>query len=108
MAKTLRAVGFDVIDIENASQTDMKKAISDFGNRLTAAGRDATGLVFYAGHGVQVNGENYLISDRCADRKGSGCGPCGGEPYPRSRVRCSNDRQCGQHHHPSMPAATIR
>lgn len=61
MARTLKSVGFDVIDIENASQSDLKKAILDFGNRLSAAGRDATGLVFYAGHGVQVNGENYLI-----------------------------------------------
>jgi carboxyl-terminal processing protease len=61
MARTLRGLGFDVIDIEDASQADLKKAIGDFGNRLAAAGRDATGLFFYAGHGVQVNGENYLI-----------------------------------------------
>jgi len=27
-----------------------------------AAGKDAVGLFFYAGHGVQVRGQNYLIS----------------------------------------------
>ena len=61
MARTLKELGFDVIDMENATQDQLKQAISDFGNRLAAAGRDATGLFFYAGHGIQVNGENYLI-----------------------------------------------
>lgn len=61
MARTLRDLGFDVIDKENATQADLKQAISDFGNRLAAAGRDATGFFFYAGHGIQVDGENYLI-----------------------------------------------
>ena len=61
MARTLKGLGFDVIDKENASQAELKQAIVDFGDRLSAAGRDATGLFFYAGHGVQVNGDNYLI-----------------------------------------------
>ena len=61
MVKTLKGIGFDVVGVENATQAELKKAILEFGNRLTAAGRDATGLFFYAGHGVQVNGENYLI-----------------------------------------------
>ena len=61
MAKTLKSVGFDVIEAEDASQADMKKAIAAFGDKLTAAGAQATGLFFYAGHGLQVAGENYLI-----------------------------------------------
>jgi uncharacterized caspase-like protein len=39
----------------------MKRAIADFGDKLTSAGPSATGLFFYAGHGVQVNGTNYLV-----------------------------------------------
>src|SRR5262249_37177871 len=61
MAKTLKSVGFDVVEAENASQDEMKKAIADFSNKLQAAGSTGTGLFFYAGHGLQVAGENYLI-----------------------------------------------
>ena len=61
MAKTLRGIGFDVVEVENADQNAMKRAIVDFGNKLSDAGSDATGLFYYAGHGLQVQGENFLI-----------------------------------------------
>jgi carboxyl-terminal processing protease len=61
IAKTLRALGFDVIEVENADQNAMKRAIVDFGNKLGDAGSEATGLFYYAGHGLQVQGENFLI-----------------------------------------------
>jgi carboxyl-terminal processing protease len=61
MAKTLKGIGFDVIQAEDADQAGMKKAIGEFGDKLAAAGNTATGLFFYAGHGLQVAGENYLI-----------------------------------------------
>src|SRR6185369_3175952 len=61
MAKTLKSVGFDVVEAEDATQDAMKQAIASFSEKLTAAGSEGTGLFFYAGHGVQVQGENYLI-----------------------------------------------
>ncbi|MEE8444199.1 MAG: tetratricopeptide repeat protein [Alphaproteobacteria bacterium] len=61
MAATLRKMGFDVIDVIDGDQRTIKRAIRDFGKRLRAAGRDAVGLFFYAGHGVQAGGINYLI-----------------------------------------------
>jgi len=61
MAQSLKNVGFDVVEAENASQADMKRAIAEFSDKLSAAGAQGTGLFFYAGHGVQVAGENYLI-----------------------------------------------
>jgi hypothetical protein len=61
MAETLRKLDFDVIEKVDVSQKPMKRAIKAFGDRLNAAGKDAVGLFYYAGHGVQVNGENYLI-----------------------------------------------
>jgi uncharacterized caspase-like protein len=61
MAKTLRALDFDVIERVNAGQKDMKRAIKLFGEKLEAAGKDAVGLFYFAGHGVQVRGVNYLI-----------------------------------------------
>ena len=61
MAETLRGLGFDVIERTDATQREMKLAIFELGDRLGAAGKDAVGLFYYAGHGVQVDGENYLI-----------------------------------------------
>ena len=61
MEESLSAAGFEVIAITNADQKAMKRAISDFGKRLTAAGPDVTALFYYSGHGLQVAGENYLI-----------------------------------------------
>jgi len=61
MAKTLKSVGFDVVEAEDATQDAMKKAIAEFSDKLAAAGSEGTGLFFYAGHGLQVAGENYLI-----------------------------------------------
>ena len=58
---TLASLGFDVISRRNADQTAMKRAIQDFGTRLKKAGKGAVGLFYYAGHGVQYNGVNYLI-----------------------------------------------
>lgn len=61
MAKTLTKLGFQVTKLVDADQKQMKRAIVDFGSALQAAGPDAVGLFFYAGHGVQIAGENYLI-----------------------------------------------
>lgn len=61
MSQTLKGLGFDVITAIDASQKGMKKSIKTFGKKLDAAGKDGVGLFFYAGHGVQVKGANYLI-----------------------------------------------
>ena len=59
MARTLAATGFDVMTVMDGTADDMRRAISDFGSRLQAPG--AVALFYYAGHGVQVDGDNYLI-----------------------------------------------
>lgn len=61
MATTLAELGFDVIRLLDANQKEMKIAIGEFGDRLEKAGNGAVGLFYYAGHGVQVDGSNYLI-----------------------------------------------
>src|SRR5262245_32338780 len=58
MAATLKDLGFDVALVLDADQKAMKKAIRDFGEKLRGTGADGIGLFFYAGHGVQVDGEN--------------------------------------------------
>src|SRR5690242_8211599 len=72
MAATLKKLGFTVVKVQDADLNQMKRAIQDFGNKLTAAGKDAVGLFFYAGHGLQISGNNYLIPvnakiDKAAD-----------------------------------------
>jgi biotin carboxyl carrier protein len=59
MAAALREVGFEVLHLENASQTVMEDAIRTFGRRLTQT--KGVGLFYFAGHGVQSDGRNYLI-----------------------------------------------
>jgi hypothetical protein len=58
MARALADVGFEVQAHENAGRRVMRRAIGDFGDRLRSGG---VGLFYFAGHGVQVAGRNYLI-----------------------------------------------
>jgi hypothetical protein len=58
MAAALRRIGFEVALALDATQEQMEQAIGEFGRRLYQGG---VGLFFYAGHGVQVDGENYLV-----------------------------------------------
>ncbi len=58
MKIALQQVGFDVLEYENLNQPQMKAAIDDFGKKLK---NYSIGLFFYAGHGIQSKGYNYLI-----------------------------------------------
>ncbi len=58
IAKTLRGFGFQVTLKQNQGREAMAQAIREFGNQLKRGG---TGLFYYAGHGMQVKGRNYLI-----------------------------------------------
>jgi uncharacterized caspase-like protein len=58
MAATLGSLGFTVTKLENASKSQMADAIRQFGESIKRGG---VGLFYFAGHGVQVNGENFLI-----------------------------------------------
>ncbi len=61
IAASLRTVGFDVMLVQDATQVEMRTAIADFGRKLRAAGPDTVGLFYYAGHGIQSFGSNYLL-----------------------------------------------
>jgi hypothetical protein len=58
MAKALEASGFTVIHRDNATLKEMHLALREFGDKL---GRRDTGLFYFAGHGMQVRGHNYLL-----------------------------------------------
>jgi hypothetical protein len=59
MTEALRNLGFTVIYKQNAKQKDMERAIRNFGKKLRKHG--GIGLFYYAGHGMQIDGRNYLI-----------------------------------------------
>ena len=59
IARALQEVGFEVDLQENLSQQGFVTALRNFGKRLNETG--GTGLFYYAGHGMQVKGANYLI-----------------------------------------------
>jgi len=53
--------GFEVSTASDLSQTQIREAVSEFAGKVAAKGADTVALVFYAGHGLQVDGENFLI-----------------------------------------------
>jgi hypothetical protein len=57
-ANALAQSGFSVTLLEDATQAAMLRAVRSLGDRLARGG---VGLFYYAGHGVQVKGRNYLI-----------------------------------------------
>jgi uncharacterized caspase-like protein len=69
VATALRHIGFDVVEGHDLTKRDMEGKIREFGRKLDSAG---LALFFYAGHGLQVSGRNYLVPidaklDRSAD-----------------------------------------
>ncbi len=61
ISDTLKGIGFEVTLVKNATEDEMEVAFQDYGARLKAAGSDAVGVFYYAGHGVQSEGLNYLV-----------------------------------------------
>ncbi len=58
VAAALRETGFEVCLVKDADSAAFERAVIDFVSSLKEA---ETGLFYYAGHGVQVDGMNYLI-----------------------------------------------
>ena len=54
----LKASGFQVIDLRDASLQQMRAGVRQFGDRLI---NNDVGLVYFSGHGVEVRGRNYFI-----------------------------------------------
>jgi hypothetical protein len=59
MAEALKKLGFEVISGTDLTLAQMRKLVREFGNKLQQ--QKSVGLFYYAGHGIQVNGNNYLV-----------------------------------------------
>jgi hypothetical protein len=70
MASILKKCDFTVMKSINATRKEMRRVIRKFGEEIN---KGAVGLFYYAGHGIQVDGENYLI-------------PIGAEVYTEAEV----------------------
>jgi len=58
VAKTLREIGFSVLEKQNVTRDELLKAVLEFRKTLADA---EVGLFYYAGHGISVAGSNYLL-----------------------------------------------
>ncbi len=61
VAKALAAVGFDVTLATDRTTASLKIDVDNFIKEVEEAGPGATAVVYYAGHGVQLDGSNYIL-----------------------------------------------
>ena len=59
VAATLRQLGFEVLDFKDLGVKELRRVTREFAQRL--AREDGVGIFYYAGHGVEINGRNYLL-----------------------------------------------
>jgi uncharacterized caspase-like protein len=61
MSQLLSDSGFEVLSASDLSQSQIRDKVSEFAGKVAEKGPDSVALVFYAGHGIQIDGENYLM-----------------------------------------------
>jgi len=61
MAQFLNSAGFEVVAATDLTQNDMLRVVQDFSAKVASRGPNTVAMVYYAGHGVQLAGENYLV-----------------------------------------------
>jgi Caspase domain len=61
IAQLLNSAGFEVTQATDLTRSDMVRVVQDFSNKVAERGPGAVAMIYYAGHGVQVAGENYLL-----------------------------------------------
>lgn len=85
MAATLKRLGFKVYPYANADRKTMRRAIDEFNGAIQGA---EIALFYYAGHGVQLDGENYLVP---VDAEVTVAGDVPDECIPLSRITARMD-----------------
>ncbi len=61
MTALLSQAGFNVTTASDLSQIEMRHAIAEFAAKVAQGGPQTIAAVFYAGHGLQIDGENFLV-----------------------------------------------
>jgi hypothetical protein len=61
VSQLLGDAGFEVLSAPDLTRDALRQKVGEFAASMAAKGPDTVALVFYAGHGMQIDGENYLI-----------------------------------------------
>lgn len=61
MSQFLNSAGFEVISANDLNQDEMIQVLQDFSAKVSERGPNSVAFVYYAGHGVQIAGDNYLV-----------------------------------------------
>jgi hypothetical protein len=61
VTQMLTESGFEVSTVSDLSQSQIRDAVSQFAGKVASKGGDSIVVLYYAGHGVQIDGENFLL-----------------------------------------------
>src|SRR5215203_581277 len=61
IAQTLQAAGFDVAGARDLDGDTLRRSFRDFIQKAQASGPDTVAMVYLAGYGMQLAGENYFV-----------------------------------------------
>lgn len=61
VAQLLNTAGFEVVMAFDLDRDTLTQVVGEFSARIVEAGANSAALVYYAGHGLQVDGENFLV-----------------------------------------------
>lgn len=61
VAQTLQAAGFDVVGARDLDMATFRASLREFIDKASASGPDTVAFVYFAGYGLQFEGENYLV-----------------------------------------------
>ncbi|HEY3330770.1 MAG TPA: SUMF1/EgtB/PvdO family nonheme iron enzyme [Capsulimonadaceae bacterium] len=61
VANTLQKIGFNVTLILDAGRDSLRTGVNDFARQVQDAGANTAAVMYYSGHGMEVNGKNYLV-----------------------------------------------
>lgn len=59
MSGTLKTLGFTVVEVKDGTRSQMKEAVAGVRDRLK--GKQGIGMLYYAGHGLQLDWRNYMV-----------------------------------------------
>ena len=61
VAEALRSIGFEIVEGADLSQTDLVRTYRDFLAKVEASGPDTLAFVYFSGHALSFEGENFLL-----------------------------------------------
>jgi uncharacterized caspase-like protein len=61
VAEALRSAGFELVQGADLDEPALRRAVRDFLDRARAAGPDSVAMVYFAGRGAQLEGDDFLI-----------------------------------------------